>query len=268
MHSDDPSMTRTDWSMIQKAIGGEEAGAAAGSAMEQLARRYWPAVYAFIRSTGRDVHESADLTQGFVCDVVIGRGLLATADQQRGRFRNLLLEALRNYLHERHRNEHAACRSPVGNASGSVALDPQELSDLDVGVDQPPDEAFDMQWGATLIRRVLEQVQRSCVSDGMEPHWSVFEFRVARPMLLGESPTSYDVLVRRLELNDASQAANMMVTVKRRFARTLFVEAARTVGDPEEAEAELNELMSKLGSIVLPGGSHVIGIPRERGPSS
>ena len=46
---------------------------AAAAALDQLVRRYWPAVYAYIRRCGRNVHEAADLTQGLVCDVMISR---------------------------------------------------------------------------------------------------------------------------------------------------------------------------------------------------
>ncbi len=46
---------------------------AAADALERLVRRYWSAVYAYVRRSGRDVHEAADLTQGFVCDIIISR---------------------------------------------------------------------------------------------------------------------------------------------------------------------------------------------------
>lgn len=241
MRPDDPSLTRTDWSMICDAVADGD-GPTSREAMEHLARCYWPAAYAFIRSTGRDVHEASDLTQGFVCDVMLGRRLFEIADPSRGRFRSLLLQALQNYLRERHRNEQSVAR---GGSHKIVPMDPGELAAAD-SIQRSPDEAFAIQWSATLIRRVLELVRRGCLADGIEPHWTVFEQRVARPMLMGEQPSPYADLVRRLELTDASQAANMMVTVKRRFARALFAEVGRTVRDPDEAEAELSELLQNL----------------------
>lgn len=246
MRPDDPSLTKTDWSMIHEASGDAE-DAAAIDALENLARRYWPAVYAYIRSTGRDIHEASDLTQGFVCDVIIARKLFAAADPERGRFRSLLHASLRNYLVERQRHENAAKRKP--QIISSVVIDPDQLASMDSGIMQSPDEAFALQWSATLVRRVLEQVRQSCFDDAMEAHWMVFEARVARPMLLGEPAARYSDLVNRLDLEDASQAANMMVTVKRRFARALYAEVSRTVRDPEEAGAELDELLQKLGTM-------------------
>ena len=45
---------------------------------------------------------------------------------------------------------------------------------------------------------------------------------------------------------DAAQAANMMITVKRRFAKALYEEVGRTVGSPAEVEDELNALLRTL----------------------
>ena len=80
----------------------------------------------------------------------------------------------------------------------------------------------------------------------MVPHWTVFEQRIVRPMLLGEPPADYDALVARLGLRDASHAANMMVTIKRRFAAALCNEVGRTVSDPDDIKAELQEILKDL----------------------
>ena len=97
------SASHTDWSMIANASQQDEEVAAL--ALEQMVKRYWPAVYAYIRKTGRSVHEASDLTQGFICDVMIARRLAASADSERGRFRTLLLCSLKNYLVQEHRRK-------------------------------------------------------------------------------------------------------------------------------------------------------------------
>lgn len=205
-------------------------------AMERLVRRYWPAVYAFIRRSGRDVHEAADLTQGFVCDVLISGRLCDAADPERGRFRALLLCAVQNYLRQRHRQEKRR-RGPGKDRA---------ISDDGPASAETPEDAFCYQWSATLVRRVLAAVRSACQSDGLSRHWTVFEERVARPMLLGETPTEYALLVDRLRLKDESQAANMMITVKRRFVRALLEEVGTTLSRPEDAGEELRELLRDL----------------------
>jgi RNA polymerase sigma-70 factor (ECF subfamily) len=238
----DPGASQTDWSMIYQAARGEPGPAS--EAWETLARRYWPAIYAYIRGTGRDVHVAADLTQGFVCDVMIGRNLLDVADPERGRFRTLLLSALKNYLVERHRHATRLRRS----GDGAAAVDPDRLDPRFVrqAEQRTPEEAFTLQWSATLIKRVLDRLHEDCVEMELTPHWAVFEARVVRPMLFGEPPTEYSALVDRLELREPAQAANMMITVKRRFAKALMNEVRQTLAHPSDVEDELHALLRAL----------------------
>ncbi len=241
----DAGSSRTDWALIAEAGTVDEQASA--RALEGLVRRYWPAVYAYIRGTGHDVHEAADLTQDFICDIIITRNLCAGADPDRGRFRTLLLSSLKNYLRQRHRREQRRWRLNPHRSPLSLA-EPEELMAgmPRAGGPQTPDAAFSYQWSATLVRRVLEEVQKACRRDGLDAHWSVFEQRVIRPLFLGEPATDYAELVSRLGLKDASQAANMMVTVKRRFVRTLRAEVGRTLANPAEIEDELGELLRDL----------------------
>lgn len=241
----DPGASQTDWSMIYQAAHGEEKPAQ--EAWDVLTRRYWPAIYAFIRSSGEDVHGAADLTQGFVCDVMLHRRLLQAADPERGRFRTLLLTSLRNYLTERHRARTRRKRSPeTGAGKRLLELDRDELRDMAISSDATPESSFDAEWSAALVRRVVERVRQDCLTETLSAHWSVFEARVVKPMLLGATPTPYHVLVDTLDLKDAGQAANMMITVKRRFARALYEEVGATVQSVEDVDEELKDLLRSL----------------------
>ncbi len=234
--------SHTNWSIIYEAARGKATDAV--EAWEQLVRRYWPAIYAYNRSNGCSVHQASDLTQGFVCDVLMGRDLLGSADPARGRFRTLLQTALRNYLVERHRHAERTKRSP--KEGQLVRLDVSESSMIKVPTGATPEEAFAAQWSATLVRRVLDQVQAECQDEGLETHWLVFELRVVRPLLMGGAPVTYADLVDRFGLKDAAQGGNMMITVKRRFARALLEEVGRTVARPSQIDDELYALLRAL----------------------
>jgi hypothetical protein len=69
---------------------------------------------------------------------------------------------------------------------------------------------------------------------------------VVRPLLFGEPRGSYAKLIDHFGLASAAQAANMMLTVKRRFARELYAEVAQTVSDPMQTDDELRELLREL----------------------
>ena len=235
----DSGASQTDWSMIAQAADDDDQEA--GDALECLVRRYWSAVYAYVRRTGYNVHEAADLTQGFICDIILSRRLCDHADPQRGRFRSLLLSAVRNYLREKHR--HDMRRRDLVDDDEPLPIDqwPAETRAGDA-----PEEAFCYLWSATVVRQVLTDVREACEADGLDAHWTVFEHRVVRPMLLNEPPTDHAALVQQLGLKNEAQAANMMVTVKRRFVRALHREIGRTVVDPDQIEAEMRELLRNL----------------------
>lgn len=236
--------SQTDWSLILTAADHAEEREVSQAALEKLVRRYWPAIYAYLLASGQGPDAAADLTQGFVCDVVLERKLFDHADPSRGRFRRLLLTSLQNYVLEESRNERRQVRRPPSGPP--LQLEPEELQQVQADRSLSPDAAFMMQWSITLIRTVLERVRERCRVQGLGPHWEVFEERVAKPLLTGGKPTDYATLVNRLSLEDPAQAANLMITVKRRFARALQQEVAQTVTDPLQVPDELQRLTRAL----------------------
>jgi DNA-directed RNA polymerase specialized sigma24 family protein len=244
MTTTEAGSSHTNWSLIFDAARGDPLPAS--TALERLVRRYWPAVYAFIRQSGCGVDEASDLTQGFICDVILDRNLFKHADPKRGRFRSLLLTSLSNYLKQKHRFATAGKRSPPGEAGPVLRLNLDEVRSLDRARNLTPEQAFSLQWHATMLREVLERVREECMAAGLEAHWRVFEGRIVRPMLLDEPRVSYAKLIELLDLTDAGQAANMMVTVKRRFVQALIQEVRGTVTDPEEIEEEIQSLLREV----------------------
>lgn len=242
----DGSTIQTDWSMIRHAINeSSDADKDAVEAMERLSRRYWPAVYAYIRSAGHDVHNAADLTQGFLCDVVLKRKLFHVANPKRGRFRSLLISSLKNYLNEVRRRKGA--RKEEGERPiNPVNMDQARAIESELDFPDAPETAFGMQWTAIIVRDVLRQVREQCIADGLDVHWAIFEHRIVQPILYGGDPTPYHILLTRLEISDAAQAMNMMVTVKRRFARVLLSAVRETVDDPVQVDCELRSLIAAL----------------------
>lgn len=246
-------LPNTDWSMIHALRSGSGGGDGAGDAaeddrrqqaMDRLVRRYWPAIYAYIRRSDRDAHEAADLTQGFITTVLLERKLAETADRSRGRFRSFLLASLVNYLRERHRYDTRQVRSHEGKS-------PLPFSQLEVDVAEgaryaTPEAAFVYHFSAALVRATLKRVQRECQKDGLEAHWTVFERRIVRPVLTGEDPPSLAGLAEQLGLADEAQASNLVITVKRRFAKALREEVATTVTDEAEVEQELRDILRGL----------------------
>lgn len=235
-------MTQTNWELIRDAASGS---ATAGASLDAVARRAWPAIYAFIRASGRSSEEASDLTQGFIADVFLSRNLLEKADPGRGRFRTLLIGSVRNYLSDMHRRRTAQSRMPGGGIAAIDALAEKGLEPVE-HAGQSPDRAFNTRYVATLIRSAAERLQRELAAEGDEASWEIFRLRVLHAAFEGDPP-GYDEIAPRLGLDKGTCATRLLVT-KRRFATLLMEELRATVEDPSDVEAEVAELLSLLKS--------------------
>ncbi len=236
---DETQHGQTQWSVIIDAI--DKSSPSASESLSKLADRYRPAIYAYIRSTGKDPDAAEDLTQGFMADVMLGRNLLESADPNRGRFRSLLIRSVSNYIRDRHRYDSSTLRSPKDGYLGRI-------DDSQVGFDiassgLSPDQAFARQWVTSIIQDVIVQVEKMCIEKDQAAHWDIFNRRLIRPMLEGDDPASYETLVRDWNLKGTAQVANMLVTVKRRFARAIAESIRDTVEDESQVQAELLDLL-------------------------
>lgn len=238
-----PSATGTSWTLIHDAIN-EESPTKVQS-RDQLMRRYWTAVFAFIRSSGRTPQQAEDLTQGFFCDVVLGRNLLDRAEEQRGKFRSLLLSAVRNYLADEYRMRTAQRRAPENRSVGRF----DEENGIEPVTDHgDPESAFNNHWVDELIQRTVEQTRSQLIANNQTTHWEIFRYRVLDPCLTGAKPIPHEELAKRWGLSGLAQVSNLLVTAKRRFAKNLLENVRETLPPGLSATTELNELFQALGN--------------------
>ncbi|MEY3022043.1 MAG: hypothetical protein RIS86_1241 [Planctomycetota bacterium] len=235
-----PALTQTNWDLIRDAASGSDSSR---RSLDEVARRVWPAVFAFIRASGRPADEAADLTQGFLADVFLSRRLLEKADASRGRFRTLLLGSVRNYLADAHRRRTARSRRPE---QGVVTLDSepaQKRPPVDHGT-ASPERVFHTRYVATLIRGASERLQQELLAKGDEASWEIFRLRVLQAAFAGDAP-GYDEIAPRFGLDKGTCAARLLTT-KRRFAAILMEALRATVDDPAELKSEIDELRTLL----------------------
>ena len=238
-----PSTTATCWTMIGDALN--ETSPTTSASREELTRRYWPAICAFIRASGRSVTLSEDLTQGFICDVFLGRNLLSKAEEARGRFRSLLLSSVRNYLADDYRKQTAQRRAPKNGPPGSLDANPG-LDAVDK-TSLSPESAFNIRWIDELILRTSEETKSALLENGQGAHWDIFKHRVLDPCLVGATPVPHDELSAKWGLSGLPQVSNFLVTAKRRFAQTLLLNVRETLPDDQDPSLELRELFKALG---------------------
>ncbi len=241
--SQDSSSTATSWTLIQDAAN--DGSPTKINSRDELMKRYWSAVFAYIRSSGRSEQKTEDLTQGFFCDVVIGRDLFDRADSNRGRFRSLLMSAVRNYLADDYRMENAKRRSPGTNAI-------RRIDDENAGIEPrssetDPEAAFNIRWVDELIKRTSEQVREQLMSEGKSMHWDIFQNRILKPCLTGAPPIPHEELAEKWGLRGLPQVSNLLVSAKRTFAKTLLENVRATLPKGASASNEMNELFIALG---------------------
>lgn len=222
----------TRWSLIIAAA--HEAPADARPALEQLCRAYRPPVLAYIRRSGQPRHEAEDLTQAFFVRF-LERGWYAQADPLRGRFRTLLLTALRNFLADAHAHRTALKR-------GGGALFSNDVDQV-AGPDESPEQAFDRAWLGTVLERALKQLECEWISAGRQD-----QFSRLLPLLM-ETPDG-DVLTElAAELGQRRNSLSVQLhRMRARLRQLVRLELLQTVNSREALESELVALRA-----VLPG---------------
>jgi len=234
------AFVRTRWTEIRAArtLDPERRRKAIGRIMG----RYWKPVYAYLRRKCNDHHKSADLVQGFFIKV-IERNLIQQADPEKGRFRSLLLTALKRYVSDEHEKEITQKRRPVG---GVIPLDAFPVPPPLPAMEASPEQMYDYAWASQLLDNVLADVEAQCHQSGQQQHWEVFRQTVVEPTLFGAEIPPMPTLCRELDIGTPKQAAAMNVTVKRRFKRVMRAHVLEFVASEEEVESEIGDLMDIL----------------------
>lgn len=225
----------TRWTLVDRA--GQQPSDRQQAALNDLLQRYWPALRMhLVRRRGIDSHDADDLVQSFIESQILQRNLLEHADSERGRFRNLLVRSLENYVTNQFAARYANKRTPDRAAN---------LGDDDTSRAQQtdtPDHEFDVAWARTLLEDVLGRMERECRDTDRENLWKIFRARVLAPILEGATPVDYETLIEECGFQSPSQASNALVTCKRMFGRLLKTTISEYVLSEEELEIELQDL--------------------------
>jgi RNA polymerase sigma-70 factor (ECF subfamily) len=237
--SDQPgTFATTQWSMVAQAARGSSPEAA--RALAALCETYWYPLYAYVRRRGYRVEEAQDLTQDFFA-VLLEKDRLRKADRQRGKFRTFLLASLDNYLTNEWRKAGAQKR---GGRRPTLSLDFEKGEDryrLEPVDRWTPERIFQRRWAMTLLERALDRLRSE-----YQEHGKGELYEALRAYLGGEAAAApYQEIAARLDMSEGAvkTAAHRL---RRRCRELLQAEAAQTVADPQDAEAELRELFEAL----------------------
>ena len=231
-----PKFEPTRWSLVLRARA--EDSARRRVAIEELCRAYWYPLYAFLRRSGRGVEDAQDLAQDFFARLLDGR-LLESADPARGKFRTLLLAALKHLDADAYKAAHAEKR---GGRLEFLPLDAalaEERWHADASTELSPERAFDRAWANTVMDRASQQLREEFAATDKSA-----QFAELFPRLNGGgSDDGLAAVAQRLGTTEA--AVKMALSrMRRRFADALRAEIAQTVGSRGDVQEELRYLLT------------------------
>lgn len=214
----------TRWSLI---VAAREQPQDARQALEQLCRAYRPPVLAYLRRSGMASSDAEDLTQAFFVHF-LERGWYADADPQRGRFRALLLTALRRFVIDQRLHDHAGKRSAL--RVGEDVLD--NLADDG----DSPETAFTRAWLGTLVGHAMNRLQDEWTHAGKHE-----QFEQLAPLLEHADAHELQALAAATGVRSNTLAVQVH-RMRHRLRELVRIELLQTVGNHQALEQELAEL--------------------------
>jgi DNA-directed RNA polymerase specialized sigma24 family protein len=226
----------TDWQRLQHAATGDKI------ALGELYSRYREPVLAYLRGAGMKSESAEDLLQNFFL-YAMEDNFFARADRNRGRFRDLLLTALRRFRSKARRAELAARRQPAGGFAGG---DVTELPDHAlVSSDPAPDKLFTQAWAKVIVHRVIAAFDLEFAER--HEHRTIFHRCIVDPILHGSPVPAHRDLALELGVTE-KVVANRLQTARNAYARLLAAEIAQYASGDADAAQEQRELFRDLSS--------------------
>jgi RNA polymerase sigma factor (sigma-70 family) len=238
--------TTTRWSMVLSCAKSGTDEDKARRALADLCRIYWRPVFAFICRRGRSVPDAQDLTQSFFLMLLEG-GLLQRADPNRGRFRSLLLTALKQFLIDDSLRKRALKRGGNMQFVSWDAWMAEAPSNFTIPATEaenwPAEKLYDVRWAATAVEHALGRLGEECESRGRRRVFDVLGDCLAAE----REDVSYKELSKTLGVPETS-VKRLLHQLRIRYRELLREEVAQTVEKSGDVDEELRYLCAALAT--------------------
>ncbi len=204
-------------------------------ALEVLCHSYWYPLYAFLRRSGRNTEDAEDLVQEFFARLMDGR-LLNGAEPAKGKFRTLLLAALKNLDADTRKAANAEKRGGRVRFVELDILDAEERWKSHEHEAVSSETTFDRAWALAVMDRAGQRLREEYADKG--------ELLAAlMPRLTGDAgDAGLAEIGRGLGMTEAAVKMSLS-RMRRRYAEALRWEVAQMVGSREEVREEVGYLM-------------------------
>lgn len=233
----------TRWSDLKKLAESDQTQR--NGILNTLSIRYWPPVYAHLRSQGYDASQASDLTQEFFSQVILGRKLFERAHEDKGRLRNYLLTALKNFcIDQARRRQHHPTLRPLDDA---ILL--AEEASLSALLDQQSESAnvYDRRWALALFEEAIRRCESHFCANGRTGHWTMFAKRILEPASSGNLALPIVDLCEQAGFKNPANAVAAIQVVKKRLA-SILGDVVRETVDDKEFESELTSIRQLIAN--------------------
>lgn len=236
----------TRWSVVLSCGDAAVSTKAARDALTQLCQTYWRPIFAFVRHRGYAVPDAQDLTQDFFVSLLEGR-LLQRADPNRGRFRSLLLKAVKDFLNDARDKQRARKRGGdvqfirwdewMAEFPSQFSVSPRDSHGWS------PEKIFDVRWAATVAEHALHRLAEECESRGKRRVFDV----LSECLGAEREDVSYSIYAKTLGVPESS-IKRLVHQLRKRYRQILREEVAHTVDSPNLLQDELRYLCAALST--------------------
>jgi DNA-directed RNA polymerase specialized sigma24 family protein len=211
------------------------------AAVNRLLTTYWRPACRFLRQKYPAAPDPEGLTQQFFLTLVT-RGWLARADPTRGRFRDFLKTLLKRFAFDH------VVRAPEQTQFERRFVSIHSLmDDADRAYEPPagetPEEAFDKEWKAALLRTVRDNLGALYAATSDPDERQRFEIFAACTFVeRGEDQPTQDALAERFGVS-RDRVRYALDQVRKRWERLLRQEVRDQVGADVDVEEEIRKLL-------------------------
>lgn len=234
-----PRFATTRWSVVLAA--GRSGDPEVRAALEILCETYWYPVYYFLRRSGHDNDAAQDLTQGFFARLIEKRDI-ASANPQRGRFRNFLLGAVKHYVANERVREQALKRGGPLPALSLTTADAERLYAAEPVDNRTPDKAYERRWALMLLQGVMGDLRGEYEQRGDAELFDRLKFTLTGD----DTPETYAVIAASLGVSESAVKVGTH-RLRRRYRERLWRAVAETVADQKDVQEEIRALIAALG---------------------
>jgi RNA polymerase sigma-70 factor (ECF subfamily) len=231
------SFPSTHWSLVVRA--GAPDSPQARAALDELCAAYWYPVYVFVRRQRNDPDRALDLTQAFFARL-FEKGVLATVEKGKGRFRSFMRVVCKNFLIDEIRRAKA---NPAAKAISIDAHDAESRYQFEPADLMTPERLFDRAWAMTLLGRALDSLAREYRERGES------ELFAALKVVLTQGKKAVSAKSLAAQLNTTESAVNTAIhRLRTRYRKCLEAQILATLDNPLELDDEIRSLLDAIRS--------------------